>query len=82
MAKELTKNVKDVLVLVYNWYVVNNSNSGMPSKDTTHSTNLNEVDDDDEQEDPHFFPLNLGGNWKNKTVWKVSQRWHYKKFGL
>ena len=79
VAKELTKNVKNVLVLLYNWYVINNSDSRMSSKDTTHSTNLNEVDDDDEQEDPHFFfPLNLGGNWKKKIVWKVMG---FKKIG-
>ena len=47
----------------------------MSSKDTAHSTNLNEIDDDDEQEDPHFFPLNLGGSWKKKIVWKVSLMW-------
>ena len=59
MAKESTKNVKNVFVLLYNWYVINNSDSRMSSKDTAHSTNLNEVDDDVEQEDPHLFFLSI-----------------------
>ena len=41
-----------------------------------HSTNLNEVDDDDDEQKIHiFFPFNLGGNWKKKIVWKGSLRW-------